>query len=171
QELIRQREQLERTEKRLDDIGSILRFSQKHIQGIKSVFGGLRNWMGKKNEPLATTSTNFVPSESHLNEIVKEVDTDINKSSNSNHPGIFISGLRIRGLYEQKETVGDPCPQIIDKNLDDMLGSVTRLKVLAQGLGEEIESHNDIIENVMNKTEKLDDSIARKNKEIRRLLK
>lgn len=35
QELLRQREQLERTEKRLDDINSTLRFSQKHIQGIK----------------------------------------------------------------------------------------------------------------------------------------
>lgn len=35
QELIRQREQLERTEKRLDDINNTLRFSQKHIQGIK----------------------------------------------------------------------------------------------------------------------------------------
>jgi synaptosomal-associated protein 29 len=35
QELVRQREQLERTEKRLDDINNTLRFSQKHIQGIK----------------------------------------------------------------------------------------------------------------------------------------
>jgi hypothetical protein len=35
QELIRQREQLERTEKRLDEINNTLRFSQKHIQGIK----------------------------------------------------------------------------------------------------------------------------------------
>jgi hypothetical protein len=35
QELLRQREQLERTEKRLDDINNTLRFSQKHIQGIK----------------------------------------------------------------------------------------------------------------------------------------
>jgi len=35
QELFRQREQLERTEKRLDDINNTLRFSQKHIQGIK----------------------------------------------------------------------------------------------------------------------------------------
>ena len=35
QELLRQREQLERTEKRLDEINNTLRFSQKHIQGIK----------------------------------------------------------------------------------------------------------------------------------------
>lgn len=35
QELLKQREQLERTDKRLDDINETLRFSHKHIQGIK----------------------------------------------------------------------------------------------------------------------------------------
>jgi len=39
QELLRQREQLERTERRLDDINNTLRFSQKHIQGIKVKIG------------------------------------------------------------------------------------------------------------------------------------
>lgn len=38
QELIRQREQLERTEMRLDEINNTLRFSQKRIQGIKVKF-------------------------------------------------------------------------------------------------------------------------------------
>jgi len=35
QELVRQREQLQNTDKRLDEINSNLRVSQKHIQGIK----------------------------------------------------------------------------------------------------------------------------------------
>uniref|UniRef100_A0A2H8TIZ2 Synaptosomal-associated protein 29 n=1 Tax=Melanaphis sacchari TaxID=742174 RepID=A0A2H8TIZ2_9HEMI len=35
EELVRQREQLQNTDKRLDEINSNLRVSQKHIQGIK----------------------------------------------------------------------------------------------------------------------------------------
>ncbi|XP_015369965.1 PREDICTED: soluble NSF attachment protein 29-like [Diuraphis noxia] len=35
EELVRQREQLQNTDKRLDEINSNLRISQKHIQGIK----------------------------------------------------------------------------------------------------------------------------------------
>lgn len=35
QELVRQREQLQNTDRRLDEINSNLRVSQKHIQGIK----------------------------------------------------------------------------------------------------------------------------------------
>lgn len=50
EELMRQREQLERTDKRLDEINSTLRFSQKHINGIKSVFGSLKNYLSGRNE-------------------------------------------------------------------------------------------------------------------------
>jgi len=35
QELARQREQLQNTEHKLDEINSALRISQRHIQGIK----------------------------------------------------------------------------------------------------------------------------------------
>lgn len=50
EELMRQREQLERTDKRLDEINATLRFSQKHINGIKSVFGSLKNYLSGKND-------------------------------------------------------------------------------------------------------------------------
>lgn len=42
EELHRQREQLEKTKKQLDEINSSLRFSQKHLNSLKSVFGGLK---------------------------------------------------------------------------------------------------------------------------------
>lgn len=50
EELSRQREQLEKTDKRLDEINATLRFSQKHINGIKSVFGSLKNYLSGKND-------------------------------------------------------------------------------------------------------------------------
>merc|ERR1719341_2483661 len=48
-ELSRQKEQLMRTEQRLDDINSTLRNSEKHIQGIRSVFGAVRNYFGGRS--------------------------------------------------------------------------------------------------------------------------
>nr|CAD7567679.1 unnamed protein product [Timema californicum] len=66
EELMRQREQLERTEQRLDDINATLRFSQKHIQGIKSVFGSLKNYLsGKAVEPAPSTSSKDLLSKSN----------------------------------------------------------------------------------------------------------
>lgn len=42
---------------------------------------------------------------------------------------------------------------------------------LAQGLGEEIDSQNDLVENIIDKTERADITLQRQNKDINRLLK
>lgn len=57
EELMRQREKLEKTDKQLDEINATLRFSQKHINGIKSVFSSLKNYMSGKIDASPTTST------------------------------------------------------------------------------------------------------------------
>lgn len=68
-ELARQRKQLETTEEHLDRINNTLDSSQKHINGIKSVFGSLKKGMfgksGKRIKALkpsktTTNSTNLV---------------------------------------------------------------------------------------------------------------
>lgn len=57
EELMRQREQLERTDKRLDEINQTLRFSQKHINGIKSVFSSLKNYISGRNDSSSLSSS------------------------------------------------------------------------------------------------------------------
>ena len=57
EELSRQKEQLRGTEQRLDDINSTLKQSERHLQGIKSIFGGLRNYFSGKG-PAATAAAN-----------------------------------------------------------------------------------------------------------------
>lgn len=53
QELVRQRGVLERTEKMVDKMDQDLKISQKHINSIKSVFGGFVNYF--KSKPAETT--------------------------------------------------------------------------------------------------------------------
>lgn len=48
QELVRQRGVLERTEKMVDKMDQDLKTSQKHINSIKSVFGGFVNYFKPK---------------------------------------------------------------------------------------------------------------------------
>lgn len=57
EELMRQREKLEKTDKQLDEINATLRFSQKHINGIKSVFSSLKNYMSGRNDSTPTSSS------------------------------------------------------------------------------------------------------------------
>lgn len=68
EELMRQREKLEKTDKQLDEINQTLRFSQKHINGIKSVFSSLKNYMSGKSDQSPTTSSS-TPSTVRVNQI------------------------------------------------------------------------------------------------------
>lgn len=52
-----------------------------------------------------------------------------------------------------------------------MSGSLARLKGLAIELSEEIDSQNDLIENVTDKTEIADIMLERQNKDMRNLLR
>jgi synaptosomal-associated protein 29 len=60
---------------------------------------------------------------------------------------------------------------MIDRNLEDMCTSVSHLKGLAEGLGEEIDSQNEILDRLNDKVDKADFTIIRQNKEINKLLK
>lgn len=180
EELLRQREQLERTEKRLDEINTTLRFSQKHIQGIKSVFGSLKNYLsGKSGETLPPgqkdTDSITALGTSTSSPLTKSIDaTRANIGSpTENHPG-----LRTRGLdsdWDRPSASSGPgtqkVNQVLDKNLDDMCSSLSRLKGLAQGLGEEIDTQNDLVDRITDKTDKADVTLMRQNKEMSRILK
>lgn len=183
--MIRQREQLERTDRRLDDINGTLRFSQKHIQGIKSVFGGLKNYFsgsksmdmppgssagGIKTPESAMSPTSPTSPTSHSSLAEKLNSSVENTRRNSEHPS-----FRLRGMTEEEEDFRPDATKniaaVLEKNLDEMSGSIARLKGLAIGLSEEIETQNELVDNITDKAEKADITLQRQNKDIRNLLK
>lgn len=58
----------------------------------------------------------------------------------------------------------------LNRNLEEMCGSLSKLKGLAQGLGEEIDSQNDLVDRITDKTDKADVTIGAQNKDMQRLL-
>lgn len=60
---------------------------------------------------------------------------------------------------------------MLDANLQEMSVSISRLKGLATDLSQEIDTQNDLIDNITNKTETADLNIQRQNKEMNRILK
>lgn len=173
EELIRQKEQLQRTEKRLDDINSTLRFSQKHIQGIKSVFGSLKNYLSGKSLDAPIPSTKLSESSSSgsmaspLSNTLEQVQTDMSNSYSST----VIKGSYDDYSLEDVKPTGDRVTKVLEQNLNEMSGSLARLKHLAIGLSEEIDSQNDLIDNITDKTEKADITLQQQNKEMLHILK
>lgn len=122
EELMKQREQLEKTTKQLDDINSTLRFSQKHLTGLKSVFGGLKNYLSGQKDQSPRLSPSSGGSQSAASSPVMESPTD-----SDSHPV-----MRLRGdvvPQQQQQQAGNfNFNEQLDRNLDEMVGSLSRLK-------------------------------------------
>lgn len=177
EELARQKEQLKATEGRLDDINSTLNRSERHLQGIKSVFGGIRNYFagrgaaqpagvaggsaGAIQQPSSTGSSSAggaVPDSGPSDPL-----------RHSQHPG-----LRSRGLGDDAGAGLDGLDSVDDrlnKNLDDMGLGLGRLKAMAQDLNQELGDHNDLIDRLDHKTSNTNWRVEKQNKDMNKLLK
>ncbi|XP_055294767.1 synaptosomal-associated protein 29 [Sitodiplosis mosellana] len=170
EELARQREQLENTNKHLDDINQTLRFSQKHLNGLKSIFGGLKNYIAGQKDMQPPSQTAPKPN----------IGDKLNSPSSSYSKSVQ-SFSNIQGATAQADNafhhsqssiagVGSHFNKQLDKNLDEMAGSLSRLKGLAVDLHQEIDDQNDLIDDITTKVENVDAKVGKQNKEMNRLL-
>ncbi|GFV18192.1 synaptosomal-associated protein 29 [Trichonephila clavipes] len=187
EELVKQREQLENIEENLDFINSTMRTSQKHINSLKSIFGGIKNYFSKGGQQDPAVSIPVDVSErkhsSALNTTIDNLKSDT-RLSEATHPA-----LRVRNLpYDDTDSFGNdlspvktPSPvatkstnnieEKLDKNLEFMSMGLGRLKNLAIGLNDEIEQQNEMIDTIHNKADKADETLEYQNRQIKRILK
>lgn len=187
EELHRQKEQLLRTEGRLDEINSTLKQSERHLNGIKSVFGGIKNYLFAKNsglpppspqQAIATTSSqNQIPhsnsdasigSSSSRKQFYSQAENDrLDTIREQNHPA-----LRSRGLVEEDsaKTMAS-VDEVLDRNLDEMAMGLSRLKGLALDLNAELDEHDDILIRLDDKASRTGIKVEKQNKDMSKILK
>lgn len=174
EELARQREKLEKTNDDLNKIDQTLRFSQKHLNGLKSVFGGLKNYIsGSKDAQL--TPTQSIPKTTlgdKLNSPTSSYSQIIQRNENVPDDQSFSARADGSSVHGQTSVAasGSSFTRQLDKNLDEMAGSLSRLKGLAIDLHSEIGDHNDLIDDITTKVENVDAKIGKQNKDMNRLL-
>ncbi|XP_068461371.1 synaptosomal-associated protein 29 [Clinocottus analis] len=181
EELVRQGEILKRADKMMDNMDQDMKTSQKHIDGIKSVWGGLVNYFKGKpetkpppeepkayvaNDRLQTAMSSSREHEdkyqaSHPN--LRKLDTGGFGASAS-----VDGGSSGRNGYSQNSHLRE-AHQTLDKNLDEMCGGLSRLKSLGLGLQSEIDDQDDSLDSLMNKVDKMDLKIHNTNQQIKNL--
>lgn len=170
EELARQREQLENTSKQLDEINTTLRFSQKHLNGLKSVFGSLKNYIsGQKDYGARMTQSSSV---NKLEETAAEAIASPALSPDDKYAQHPTTRLKAdpKKAATQNGGNGSSFDQRIESNLSEMSGNLSRLKYLAIDLHEEIVTSNDLIDDIQTKVDTVDIKIGRQNKDMNKLL-
>lgn len=174
EELARQREALQNTDKRLDEINTNLNYSQKHLNGIKSVFYGLKNYISGKSDPPAAKSQvspsmrSAGPSSSALDNTLDNMTHRSDMDNFNSHPSTRLRNpdQQVTAPVTDSQRVND----MLDANLDEMVQAITRLKGLGAALGEEIDSQNELIDTIQDKVEVADIKMGKQNKQMNKLL-
>jgi len=181
-ELQRQKEQLLRTEGRLDEINDTLKQSERHLTGIKSVFGGIKNYLFAKNSGLPPATAQQASTSQIQNVRLSNSDSDIASSSSrkpmyqpendrldtireQNHPA-----LKSRGLVEDSDKTSS-ADEVLDRNLDEMALGLSRLKGLALDLNTELDEHDDILIRLDDKAGRTGMKVEKQNKDMSKILK
>ncbi|XP_078083370.1 synaptosomal-associated protein 29 [Mustelus asterias] len=177
-ELIRQGEALKRSENMVDKMDQDLKVSQKHINSIKSIFGGFTNYFKSKNpEPQPCP----VPEKQTNSKLQEALDKSMQQEDayQANHPnlrkldtsgfGASSSSASVENNSYSKNNVLQTYHAKIDNNLDELSSGLGRLKGLAVGLQTEIDDQDQIIDRLTNKTERLDSKIIATDRQIRKL--
>jgi len=169
-ELSRQKEQLLNTESKLDEINSSLRQSERHIQGIRSVFGSIRNYFsGHSNSAQAPAPA---PGGAAGNRNLSSSASTGQGQASFNDFNNRVTQSQSHNTVQQGSTQNyNAVDARLDRNLDDMATSLARLKGLAQGLNTELDDHNQIIERVHDKSEVVGFKVDKQNKDMGRILK
>lgn len=186
EELVKQREQLMNTERRIDDINNTLKDTQKNINSIKSVFSSLKNWWstpkqtnddGKATSPTSPNAENppAVTANPNLGPAYERSQMSVSSLKPSTHPA-----MRLKGLEEEEEVEPDyrdfranvtRVNKELDSDLDVMSAGLSRLKGLAIGLGTEIEDQNVIVDRITGKANNADITVGAQNAQIKKILK
>ncbi|XP_056360057.1 synaptosomal-associated protein 29 isoform X4 [Oenanthe melanoleuca] len=170
EELVRQGEALKHTEQMVDKMDQDLKTSQRHINSIKSVWGGLVNYF-KAKPPESKPEQSGAP-EYYANSMLKEAMM----SSKEQEPKYQESHPNLRKLDNSVQRDAYPknqqlraYHQKIDTNLDEMSSGLSRLKSLALGLQTEIEEQDDRLDRLTKKVETLDVNIKNTDRKVRQL--
>jgi len=187
EELVRQREQLDNVEEKLDSMNAIMRVSQKHLTSMKSIFGGFKNYFSKNetnptigNKSQSNGSISVRPaihSDSRLSNTIDNMRDEANANSARNHPFLTQRGIETDDNFDNERHDGKQMSrsrqvdQKLDQNLSEIDLGLGRLKNLALGLGSEIEEQNQSLDRITGKAERAEDTLQHQNRQMKRILK
>lgn len=171
-ELDRQGQQIEGMERDLEKIEDNQKQSERHLRGLKSIFGTLANKFSKNNS--YRQESEVVPRATP--ETVKKAQRDEATASssqlatkkNSGQKG-FSSADLIQGKDEESERMRRQMREQ-DDDLDELQGALGNMMAIAQDMGKELEDQNKRLDKVSKKADEQNVRMEKNNRQVKKML-
>ena len=151
---MRQGEKLDSMDQRLDEVNNTLTATQKNLNSVKSIFGGLKNKFGWGNSFKAE----------------KVVEKPITKSTSSSK-GFDKQQQQAQPKAEFAKISGSSREEEINQNLEGLSQGLTRLTALAKDMSFELDRQNPVIDRLGGKVAITNARIDDQNKQMKTILK
>jgi synaptosomal-associated protein 29 len=170
--LLAQGEQLRKAEKNLDHIQNTTTQSQKHLNNIKSIFGGVKNYFSRtpSAKPSPSPSEDNFKSTTKLESTVTTLQTETVTYDRTGGPSSIGGSLPAASKQNLVGTRWGAMDDEIDDNLDLMAKNLSRLKNLGMGLQDEIDEQNKVIDRLSVKADKADIVIRDQDKQMKKIM-
>lgn len=176
--LLHQREQLNKVDKNLDHMDATLNASQKHINSIKSVFGGIKNYFSKDKSASSSSDPSSKTSASgeRLKAVMEVANDESLKPNNKYDKGNMYNDSRPRMGHKVEAPKGANSSfanyeEQLSENLDYMGLGVSKLKMLADGLSQEIEEQNNVLDRINEKADRVNMKVDKQDKDLKKILR
>uniref|UniRef100_A0A6G1SGM9 Soluable nsf attachment protein 29 n=1 Tax=Aceria tosichella TaxID=561515 RepID=A0A6G1SGM9_9ACAR len=183
-----QREALERVENDLDSINTMTRATQKHLNNMRSFFGGIKSLFGSKDNsttagiPTVPSTTNAsMPRSKTLANVPSNIPAGGGSSSFQQGGSSNISSrasFAAASAVDRAQATAASVPHLetedkdeFEANLSEIGFGLGRLKEMAMKLGDEIGDQNEMLDRITDKSERAGDSVKHQNRQIQQLLK
>ncbi|CAK5007065.1 unnamed protein product [Meloidogyne enterolobii] len=174
--LLEQREKLERAEKNLDEIHTTTQYTQRSLNSLKSLFGGMfKNKFSRLPKEKPKDGNSFTSSKS-ADQLSKIVNSDISSGSTSvnNSKSTTLSAcgpsLSESSRAQIQGTRWEAMDNQVDQNLDQMSAQLARLRMWGSALGDEVDDQNRMLDRIHTKTERNDAVVRSQEGQMRKLL-
>jgi len=176
QELVRQREQLNNVEVKLDSMNEHLKASQKHLTSMKSFFGGFKNYFSRNSDKTQTIRSN--ETDWITNNTIDSMESNFYSQNDPtlSQRGIDTSKFTIDEeetdqIYSQQSSRSCLFDDELELNLNEIDSGVGRLKQLSLGLGNEIDSQNSLLDRITKEAERAEGMVKHQNNQMRQILR
>jgi len=141
-------------DRKLDEVNQTLTVTQKNLNNVKSIFGGLKNKFGWGNS--------FKAEKVEDKPLPKSSSTSKGLDKQQQQPPVKAEFAKISGSDREVE---------INKNLEDMSLGLSRLTSLAQDMSFELDRQNPMIDNMSSKVDTTNNRIDHQNSQMKKILK
>eukprot|EP00490_Sorites_sp_Unknown_P023569 CAMPEP_0114671148 /NCGR_PEP_ID=MMETSP0191-20121206/40669_1 /TAXON_ID=126664 /ORGANISM="Sorites sp." /LENGTH=163 /DNA_ID=CAMNT_0001930303 /DNA_START=338 /DNA_END=829 /DNA_ORIENTATION=- len=156
-----QRKQLQNIDKMLHETDQTLKQTKHTLNGMESIYGGLKNWLFKKPPKVEAYKGTNINNNNNNNDTGGNIKVHKRKNAKKNNPfDNYVQSSDVKNNNEDQEH---------NEQLDQILKSVNRLNVMAKEMNNELANQDELLDSIDDRMGNVDHRLQNQSRQMNRI--